>query len=211
MITIVTLQNKVELFKKIILDKLESDYKEKNKVLDEKNKEVLSHNLELIEKKKKDLIEKYLHNARINKLEILVNEKLKIRKELLFFRKDIINELFEEIKNDIKDFSNSEDYILYLNRNIEKAINETSLINIILVLSKKDFYNSKITNNIIIKDGIKYQLNFDEDINIGGFIMYDIEKKYKYDYSIDKLLEESKYLIGERVFKLFEKVGDINV
>lgn len=195
----VTIEDKINLFSKIIYDEVD----EKINFQLDKLKEVEA---ETMEKEEKD-IEKYKNKntQHINKKSDSKYEKaifeLRIREqqELLSLKENMIDEILYSLKKRLVDFTNSDEYIDYIKNYLDNTLksienNEGSIV----YFNEKD---KEIFKKIINKKDVEIS-DETKDI-IGGYILQDKNNKFRIDCSLDENVKECKEKIGISITELF--------
>lgn len=206
----ITIEDKLDIFYKIVLEK---EKEESLKVLDEieeKNKATLAKHRERLFKVKDDIIEKSIKNGEVKKDELISQEIVEARKRIFTKKEGLLDDLILSLEKKAKDFVNSEEYSQYLLDGIGRVLKDIEDKYIIIYLKNEDRLRlSGSIAKIGIEIGKKISFeNATEDI-IGGFIVSDIDKKYLIDESFKGKIEENKYLIGEELYSTLGKAGDI--
>lgn len=163
---------------------LNDAHKQREKITEEIEEKI---NSELEQKKKEFMreadrqIQSGLETAkRENKTEVLETE-MKAKKELMSFREDIVNGVFEEVKKKISEFKNTEEYKKWLLHKAHQAIDSCGE-------GKKTVYVS--AEDMDKLEGIEAE-KAERNI-LGGIIAENTEKGIVADYSLDELLSEAR-------------------
>lgn len=195
----VTIDDKINLFSKIIYDEVDEKI---NFELD-KLKKVEAETMEKEEKE----IERYKNKNTqdINKKSDSKYEKaileLRIREqqELLSLKENMIDEILYSLKKRLVDFTNSDEYVDYIKKYLDNTLksienNEGSIV----YFNEKD---KEIFKKIINKKDAEIS-DETKDI-IGGYILQDKNNKFRIDCSLDENVKECKEKIGISITELF--------
>ena len=197
----ITIEEKMKLFTKIVYDKIEK-YNQNA---------VTSFNMEygnLVEEKKTEFTKKAeqiydqeIKDIQKQKLQILSKARVDEKKIILGKRKEIFDEMISALQEYAKRYVQSDDYARVFFSDLEKVSAE--LINtrrIELIITNND--SLKLIEEIKIKLGsFDVQYKFDDEI-IGGFILIDINNSLRIDMSIKSRIDDSREIIGEKLFEI---------
>ncbi len=222
----VTIEQKMILFSRLIyqlmnaefkgvLKNLEADYNEKL----EKNKRDIDSEVKKIVNnahKKRDLEVSKIHST------LRINEK----KEYMLIREKYYNKFMDRLKAYIYEFVKSEGYKSYLLRLIngiglkEEAMHNPitpacenncigiNIKDISLYMTSKDYdLYSELLSAELKKFGYEegsYRIDVSNDNIIGGFIIEDNIDKFRIDLSIKSLLDDNKDFIMKILFEALE-------
>ncbi|MDU5341285.1 hypothetical protein [Anaerococcus vaginalis] len=152
-----------------------------------------------LDKNYKLYIEKRKEFANARKNEKIANISQNKKTSYNKFKESLLDELIEEIKDELKNYSNSNEYKKKLARmanEIYKNLSENDK-ELILCVKKSD------------QELFDFKTEEMDDSKIGGFIIKNKDLTYQYDYSLEKKLDNYKYEIGSKFYKIisdeFEK------
>ena len=129
-------------------------------------------------------------NERIAKLEEEQKSNFYAHKEYL------LNELVDEIKDKLIEYTKTDDYKKSLHTKIDKRLEELneSADNFVVLVRKEDMGEVSYPH-----------LGHLDEKYIGGFILKSLDGSYQYNYTYLKKIEDEKYNIGKTLYNLFEK------
>ncbi len=172
--------------------------RQKSKIVDEiKAQEQISQKKlenEILEDSK-NMIKKEIINLE-NEVSIEISHKeLEERKKVSQKRKEIMKDMFSECYKKLCEFCNSKKYEIFFEKSCEeisemlKLNNNYNNIKILIKAQDIKFESmiKKYFNNIS-----NLEIEVTDDINIGGIILYSIDKKIIIDDSLDSRLKEQK-------------------
>ena len=120
------------------------------------------------------------------------------------FKQSLLNQLIYEIKEELKTYSNSDEYKKKLVKEANEVYKNLSENNkdLILCVKKSD------------QDLFDFNTDIMDDSKVGGFVIKNKDLTYQYDYSLEKKLDNYKYEIGSKFYKIisdeFEKEMEDN-
>lgn len=152
-----------------------------------------------LEKNYNQYIEKREEFAKARKNEKIANISQIKKTSYYKFKESLLNQLIDEIKEELKTYSNSDEYKKKLVKEANEVYKNLSENNKDLILCVKKSDQNLFDFNTDIMD----------DSKIGGFVIKNKDLTYQYDYSLEKKLENYKYEIGSKFYKIisdeFEK------
>lgn len=200
----VTIEQKLTLFYKLIAQSMDIELKEKLKNIEdiysvkvEQSKKEVDKEAELIEERAKKKCE-------ARKTESISKSKVIIKRDIMILKEKYFNEFMIELKQMLKEFVDSENYQKYLLQIVSELsdeLKEYENCNLVVILNNKDKDKYiDILNNCFSKyENIK-STNFKTNNNIIGGLILEVENT-KIDLSIDSVLEENKTYIMQSVFE----------
>lgn len=209
----VTIEQKVLLFSKLIDQIMSTKFKEglinlENEYIQKLEKNMKDTDLEVKKiidnaHKKKDLeVSKTLSTKRINE-----------KKEQMLAKENCFNKLMDSLKLYINEFINSDKYSDYLLRLITNLNLEQNHLNNITIYVTNNDYNkySDLLNLEFKKIGYNedsFRINVAKDNIIGGFLIDDNINKFRIDLSVKALLDDNKAYIMQTLFDALEVGGN---
>lgn len=197
-----TIDDKINLFSKMIYDKVNGEKEEQLKKVNEEKEKLIKKEEERIKKLKSDYIKEFTKKANIKENQIISKEKLEMRKEILALRESFINEIIDEAREELVKFTRSDDYENYLISNLEKELSHLEKGRYTIILSKNDEERfeeriKRITNSL--KDRL-VSIRIDNKI-IGGFSIVNDDKHFKIDESLQRKLNEKRDFVGIKIIE----------
>lgn len=199
-----TIEDKINLFSKIIYDKVNEEKEEKLKTFNEEAEKKLIAEKENIIELRKNLERDVTKKSNTKANEIIAREKLNKQREILMLKDNLINDTLKEVKDKLLDFVSSEEYKKYFLNMLEKTLKEVERGSYYLILLSRDYERFKdeiaAIDHKYVDTTLVIQVS-KEDF-IGGIILKDLEGTFKIDNSLYTKLQESKELIGVRVMEM---------
>ena len=211
----ITVDDKIDVFTKIVLDRLEESYSEKISELDEETVEVIRAYEEKLKEKSKKFIEVNEENARGDARKKISKVLSGVRTQMLRLKHDIVLELCDALKARVKEFRSTPDYLDFLRQRLLKAQEELRAfqrVEIEILEEDLSRYQDDLTAEI-------QALGFDQAViswqpvkrgMMGGLIFYNEDRSLKLDGSFDVLLEDAEVVMGQLVAELLEERGVAN-
>ncbi len=207
----ITINDKLDIFRKLIYEEEEEKYKKALKDLDEKARHLIENKKLEIEKKKEEMAKKEAILEETQKNRIISERRQELNSKLLLKRKEILEDLIASLKEKAINFTLTDEYKDAVIKSISEVLLKIDDRDLIITITEEDrkklessiFNLAKVNNkNISISTVPKSKI-------IGGFIISDKEKTYNIDNSYKTIIEENRYEIGKRLYKALEEAGDL--
>ena len=208
MFDVITIDNKIELFSKIVLDKVRNEYNDAMKNIEQRHQENKESQLKELEKQSIKYTREMEQRAFSEQKKIISKAKGQARKNILIKKEELYLELKGLIIEEVKKYCSSKAYINFVSSKIEENIDEIlTLDEECLVMSRS--VDQKIIEEQLKNNGFKAVLNFvvDDDI-LGGFIIIDQIKGIKMNFTVNSIIEENHIYIGTLIHDLLKEAGE---
>ncbi|WP_353094929.1 V-type ATP synthase subunit E [Tissierella praeacuta] len=210
----ITLDDKLDIFYKVIFKEEEEKCKKTLEELEAKNNSILEEKKIELEKKRDEIINRKRMLAETQKNEMVSKATQENREKILVKREEVLKDLISSLEDKARkfvlsnDYNDYNDYILSKITDIIKEVPEKEIIINVIEADKERFQDS------IIKIGKENNKNISLGITssdiIGGFTLSDKDRNYNLDNSFKTIIEENKYLIGKKLYSSLEKTGGLN-
>lgn len=195
-----SLEDKISLFTKVIIERIELNYKQKESKLIEHHESRKEKTRKEHEEQKKQSVEKAKKEAERKKEQLILKTKSDMHLAVLKKRREFTERLTKEVKKKIEAFIGTEEYVEFLKKSIKQVLSKFSQDQYItLNFSKDDLQNRKeiIINTIkSFRGKDSFEIDIADDL-IGGVFAKSGDGWMEIDSTINTLLEESDKLIGE--------------
>lgn len=194
------IEDKISLFTKVILERIELDFQKKQNMLTENHKNREKNIIADYEEKKRQEIEKNFKDARIKKQHQILKERTRVRLVQLKKKNELMDRVFKEVKNKVKTFLPSNEYSDFLKGAIKKILMKFSPEQFLYFkFSTHDMENrtEMILNTIdSVRGRDTYHIDAEKQL-IGGLFVKSGDGLLEIDYTINTILDESHKIIGE--------------
>ncbi len=209
----ITVEEKLNVFTKLVLEKVQKEYEEKLTELEKKNDNVLNEHRKKIEDKKEKIIKDMINKGKIEKNRLISRASVEKKRKILTKRQELIDRLIKNITDKVNNFTQEESYKTYLQKVTIKVLeNLKDKNNIQLYITKRDSEKYMVEIQNKVKDlGIdinNIEIKTLENEYIGGVIGLDKDKTVRIDQSLKTLIEDNRDVIGTRLNKALEEMGD---
>lgn len=185
-----TENEKLERFAKAVNDEVNSQIEEilkqadvsRNEIIEKANDESLYEAYDKIKEEIKKITNKYV--------KIVSKAELDTKREILLYREKIANQVIDNVKNKLVEFTSSKEYGDYLIKLVKEEItDETKAEDIIVYVSDKDIVYKNDIQKAVSSD---LRIENKSSIKIGGVCVYFEKDSVIKDKTLDTALEEQK-------------------
>jgi vacuolar-type H+-ATPase subunit E/Vma4 len=200
----------MELFSKIVLDKVRKEYSEAMKELESHHEEKRQEKIKELDKQSQDYSREMKQRALNERKKIISKAKGQARKNILIKKEELYLKLKDRLVHEVRTYCDSEVYGPFVVQRIHDNKSELLQLNNALIvicraqdqeLIKKGFKENGIDNEITCVDDVEI---------LGGFIVIDKIKGIKINMSINSVIDEHNVYIGSLIHDLLEKEGDLD-
>ncbi len=189
------LEAKISSFRKMVWDEEKEKSEKELYQSTEDNSKLVSDKKAELEKHLEESVKDRQIFAETRKNENVSKKEFESKNDIFLYRQSLLEDLTKRIKENLRDFTNTKDYKDKLTSSINKALEDLGLAKeevIISVLEKDkkliDFPNVEVL----------------DDEYIGGFIISNLDRDFRYNYTYLNRLKEKKYEVGKKLNQLLE-------
>jgi len=211
----ITVEKKLNIFSKLILEKERTKLNEKLQEIKENNEKIIKEKRDKAKVKAKQLIESKVNKGNVEKNAMISKATNEAKNKILNKKKELLDRTVEEIKNKARQFANSQEYENYFLKAVKDALaefNDGKGISLYILPEDIKRFQEKL-NSTIVNSGLKIEdveiIPSTEDI-IGGVIVVNKVQSIRIDASISSTIEEKRETIGYMLYEELIKAGDIN-
>jgi vacuolar-type H+-ATPase subunit E/Vma4 len=207
----ITVEEKLEIFHKIVYREEEEKFQRALKELEEMNLQALEDKRKELEAHRDEIVRRKISMAKIERNEAMAKAIEKNKAQLRQKRKDLQDQLLKEILKKADQFVDTDEYYEYLCENINKYLKEFESNEVVVYVREKDKESIKgCIKGLVAVTGKSFVVETMSDEKIGGFVISNSEKTYNIDHSLKTLIEEKEYTIGQRLCLALGKAGESN-
>jgi len=195
-----SIEDKISLFTKVIVERIELDFQQKNKKLVKYYESQRSIIIKDNEKRKKEAIASATKDAITKKQQMILRSRSTMHLEVLKKKQEFIERIIEEVKKKTRTFTITVEYIEFLKEAIKQVLSRFSgnqFVN--FSFSSDDIKNNqKVILSTIksFRDEDTYKIEADNSL-IGGVFVKSGDGRLEIDFTVNNIMEDSKKLIGE--------------
>lgn len=202
----VTVEGKLELFRKVLIEHIEEEWDEKREQLVKDMDERLSEKSKELKKQMKTILRERQSRAGEKRKTVITKIQSEADDELAKIKENYLVNLVNTLKDWCIQFIDSDEYKAFLTKNIEDSMKMMKGENweISLLKKDKDKFGTLIMNNMKNEKNIEFVESSPD--NIGGFTLVDKDNGIMVDLSIKTLLDEGKEYMGKLLYKELDEV-----
>jgi len=195
-----SIEDKISLFTKVIVERIELDFQQKKKKLVEYYESRQSTIIKDNEKRKKEAIANATKDAITKKQQMILRARSAMHLEVLKKKQEFIERIIEEVKKKTRTFTGTTEYIEFLKEAIRQVLSRFSddqFVN--FSFSRDDIKNNqKVILSTIksFRDEDTYKIEADNSL-MGGVFVKSGDGRLEIDFTVNSIMEDSKKLIGE--------------
>ena len=206
----VSIEDKIELFSKMIFADIEEHASEKRQKAAEGFEREKSRLLEEVKAKRKVMVEEAEKRAEKDKKQLIAKAKAKAYHQLLETRQRFINEVIELLVHEARSFVSEDGYREYLSKCfVRVAADFEGSDSLQLFFTKRDLeVLGQFISQQIALGKLKGRCELKEAGQniIGGFYAEDGKHVMQVDYTLKSLIEENRELIGSNISRRLDEV-----
>lgn len=209
----ITVNDKLRLFKKRIVDTRQIEYDAKVEALEKQMAEDFTARKILLEKDRQRYEDSLLKGIKNEKHQRLANARSEKKRRLLLKRKTMIDTLLDGVKAYAKAFVKTEAYFGYLGKVVEEHRRVIEHLGHFDVYLNSDDYHhrryglSKVFRHLgLMCDEIHI---YEQDM-IGGMILIKNDQSTRLDLSIDSVIEDNRKYMGQLIYNILEEAGEFD-
>ncbi|MBN2795156.1 MAG: hypothetical protein JXR88_07105 [Clostridia bacterium] len=209
----ITVNDKLRLFSKRIVEKRQLEYDAKVVALEEKMASEFASRQVLLEKERMKYEDSLLKGVKKEKHQRLANARSEKKRRLLLKKRTMIDTLLEGVKTYAQEFVNSEAYFGYLGQVIEKHYEIIAhLGHFEVYLNQKDYHDRRYGLSKVFKHlGLSCdEFHVYEKPIIGGMILMKKDQTTRLDLSIDSVIEDNRRYMGQLIYNILEEAGEFS-
>ncbi|MDU3136226.1 V-type ATP synthase subunit E [Anaerococcus sp.] len=189
------LEAKISSFRKMVWDEEKEKSEKELYQSTEDNSKLVSDKKTELEKNLEDSVKDRQIFAEMRKNENVSKKEFESKNDIFLYRQSLLEDLTKRIKENLKDFTNTNDYKDKLSSMINNSLKE-------LDLSKEEVIVSVLEKDKNLIDFPNVEIIDDE--YIGGFIISNLDRDFRYNYTYLNRLKDKKYEVGKKLNQLLE-------
>lgn len=199
-----TIEDKINLFSKIIYDKVNKEKEEKLDAFSLEAEKKINIEKQNIEELRRIIQREVTKKTNIKANGIVAKERINKQREVLFLKDKLIMDALENVRVKLVQFVSCEGYKSYFISNLKKTLKAIDKGNYYIIVLKRDYKKFQSEIEIALREygDYNFEIKISEQDFIGGHILKDFEGTFIINNSIYAALQESKEIIGVRVMEM---------
>jgi len=195
-----TIEDKIFLFTKVIVERIELDFQQKQKKLVEYYESRKTTIIKDNEERKRTVVARATKDAETKKQQIILKTRSAMHLAVLKKRQEFAERIMDEVKKRTRTFVGTAEYVEFLKEAIKQVLFKFSADQFVsFSFSRNDIENKR---EVILKtiksfrDEATYKIEAVDSL-IGGVFVKSGDDRLEIDFTINNILEESNKLVGE--------------
>lgn len=209
----VTIEDKIELFSKVIFGNIEAQSSQKRQSLAETHKKDLEGFAEEAEKRKSELVEAATAKAEREKTKLIAQVNNLQQHTMVDQKQQIMQKVMERLQELAGEFTETQDYKAYMKKNVESTImtlNKSKRITFYSMEKDLQLVGQILGERLTNADRpIEYDVKKVSRNIIGGIIAEDMDNLLQLDLTLKALVEEQKDIVGADITRKFNEVSSL--
>jgi len=213
----VTFEDKLELFKSMVYDKVREESDSRIEKLTAEKERILAQNRERLQLEAEQIIEDMVERGALKKQEIISREAMEGKRKILLKMGDFVDSLMQRLGTRGIEFAKTDGYREFFLNKLIKAFADISASecegrNLVLELTENDRLRFEDDIRVIFErkacERSSLELVKLADEHIGGFVLADKDGTFRINSTLSEMIEESRERVGRMVFEYLEENGD---
>jgi V/A-type H+-transporting ATPase subunit E len=203
-----TIEDKISLFTKVVIEKIELDFQQKQKKLVEYYESLKTTLIKDKEERKRTVVARATKDAETKKQQIILKTRSAMHLAVLKKRQEFAKRIMGEVKKRTRAFVDTAEYVEFLKEAIKQVLFKFSDDQFVsFSFSRNDIENKRevILNTIkSFRNEATYKIEAVDSL-IGGVFVKSGDGRLEIDFTINTTLEESNKLVGEILYSWLNK------
>ena len=195
-----TIEDKISLFTKVVIEKIELDFQQKQKKLVEYYESRKTTIIKDNEERKKTVVARATKDAETKKQQVILKTRSAMHLAVLKKRQEFADRIMDEVKKRTRAFVGTAEYVEFLKEAIKQVLSKFSADQFVnFSFSRDDLKNNqKVILSTIksFRDEATYKIEVVDSL-IGGVFVKSGDGRLEIDFTINTILKESNKLVGE--------------
>lgn len=206
-----TIEDKISLFTKVVIERIELDFQQKQKKLVEYYENRKTEMIKENEEKKENVVTRATKDAESKKQQTILKARSAMHLAVLKKKQEFAERIMDEVKKKTRAFIGTAEYVEFLKEAIKQVLSKFSDDQLVsFSFSKNDMEDKnrreEILNTIksLRNDEATYKIEIINNL-IGGVFVKSSDGRLEIDFTINTILEESNKLVGEVLYSWLNK------
>jgi V/A-type H+-transporting ATPase subunit E len=195
-----TIEDKISLFTKVVIERIELDFQQKQKKQVEYYESRKTTLIKDNEERKRTALARATKDAETKKQQMILKTRSAMHLAVLKKRQEFVERIMDEVKKRTRAFIGTVEYVDFLMEAIKQVLFKFSDDQFVsFSFSRNDIENKRevILNTIkSFRDEATYKIEAVDSL-IGGVFVKSGDGRLEIDFTINTILEESNKLVGE--------------
>ena len=203
-----TIEDKISLFTKVVIERIELDFQQKQKKLVENYESRKTTIIKDNEERKRTVVARATKDAETKKQQIILKTRSAMHLAVLKKRQEFAERIMDEVKKRTRTFIGTAEYVEFLKEAIKQILSKFSDDQFVsFSFSRNDIENQRevILRTIkFFRNEATYKIEAIDRLT-GGVFVKSGDGRLEIDFTINTILEESNKLAGETLSSWLNK------
>jgi V/A-type H+/Na+-transporting ATPase subunit E len=193
-----TIEDKIKLFSNVVYDRIKEEKQKDFQRFEEEKKRAVGILERQLEEKKSSVLSEANKRADLKANEIISAEKIRNQQAILELKNKLVDETIMEIRKRLINFTKSDEYHVFLVKQVKSTFSKLERGEYILFLKHDDAirYGNEALEEIKKINEMSITINEASDEIIGGLLVKSILGKFRINNSIAERLDDFKGKVG---------------
>jgi len=195
-----TIEDKISLFTKVVIERIELDFQQKQKKLVEYYESRKTTIIKDNEERKKTVVARATKDAETKKQQVILKTRSAMHLAVLKKRQEFADRIMDEVKKRTRTFVGTAEYVEFLKEAIKQVLSKFSDDQFVsFSFSRNDIENQREVILRTIKsfrNEVTYKIEVVDSLT-GGVFVKSGDGRLEIDFTINTILKESNKLVGE--------------
>lgn len=209
----VTIEDKIEVFSKMIFGNIEEQSSEKRQRLAETHQKQLEALKFEVEKRKNELMENALGKAERERTKLTAQAKNQQQQMLVNQKQQAMHGVMKKLQEMATAFTDTEAYKAYMEKNIQSVIETLNKSKqIVFYVMEKDLQLCRQIVAEQLKNAnrqVDFKIEKASNNIIGGIVAEDVAELLQFDLTIKALIDENKEAVGAAITRRYNEVSSL--
>ena len=200
----VTIEQKVKLFSKLIYQEVDYDIQEKQTLMKQEQSEILERATQAAKKQANEILRANEYRVGEQHSKAIGKAKIENKREILKAREACVTKMLQKLESKISAFIETPDYEKYIKNCIQKSTKMMEVgTPLRAVVSKADAKRLKV-----MLERYNFSIEIAQQPIMGGIIIVDPKNNTQVDFSFDTTLKDKLPVITGAIMTELEEVGE---
>ncbi|SHJ86756.1 ATP synthase E subunit [Geosporobacter subterraneus DSM 17957] len=211
----ITIEEKLNVFTKLVFERIQEESKVLLKEMEEKNQQIIEEQREKLKLQSEKLINDMAQKGETKKNQMIAKANMDRKIKILEKKKQLLGKLLQELQEKALAFTATSAYDDFFRKTLEEVLDQLrGEEEILLYIKEGDILRyqtviGEIANTFGFQPG-KYSLLPAEENILGGVVALSGNHRLRIDASLSALLQEHEKMVGQMLYNGLEKEGEVN-
>lgn len=211
----ITIEEKLNVFTKLVFERIQEESKALLKEMEEKNQQIIEAQKEKLKLQSEKLVHDMVQKGETKKNQMIAKANMDRKIKILEKKKQLLGKLLEELQEKALAFTATSAYDDFFRKTLEEILDQLrGEDKILLYIRQADILRyQRVIAEIAKAFGFepdRYTILPAEENILGGVVALSGNHRLRIDASLSALLQEHEKMVGQRLYRGLEKEGEVN-